>query len=1122
MSTNQLPSHIGKYEIRGLLGKGAMAIIYLGYEPKINREVAIKHLRHEILDTSAKKEEIYQRFLREAQVIGNLQHPNIITIHETAEEDGIPFLVMELMSGGNLREIVNRRSNLDINEIVDIGKILCEAVAYAHEHDIVHRDLKPENVLFSSDGTLKIADFGIAYIRDSTLTNEGDLIGTPNYMSPEQFTGAKVDGRSDIFSIGIIMYEMLTGENPFDGKLLTTIMNKVLRDNPIAPHILNNTVEVGLSNVVMKALAKRPRERYPDATAMADALHANLEDYSNTESSVSPSMHVFEGTTILSPPSQQFFNTKGSFPRTHNLPPRNPFFTGREEALREISKALTRNVKPHVSLAHAVYGLGGVGKTQLVAEYAYQHLEEYEYVFWIASGSDPSQGFASIAQLIQLPQQNESDLNQIIQEVKLWLESNSGWILIFDNIDTPNSLLPLIPQDATGHILITSREHVFASLGIVKPLELLSLSPDETVEFFSNRCGREVDDEEIVSIEELSMELGYLPLALEQAAAFIVAKRCSFSDYLESYKKRRTDLLEKQRPMMGNYPDTVMTTWDLNFEAVKDVSQASADLMQCSAFFSGDSIPYEILNYGRDHLGPNIATTLRGNYDDPLLLDELLEPLTRYSLIRRNQNNATYSIHRLVQEVIRTRVDPVERISWLFRCVSVLSFLFPDPNSPSSWALCDRLYSHVLEIASRINEPTGIGVFRFMIKRRLNSMKGQAVILFNSTAIFFFKRGKYTTAEDLIRQALTMCEEISGERHQDTAGCLITLGTIVSARGDFEEGGSLLLRALEIRKSTNTPDNIALANIFNNIGNYYMTITKLDKAETYFQQALVIREKELGPNHILTANSLNSLGNLYISMGKYDKAEPLLERSLKISENTLEPDHPTTASYRNNLASLYLKQGKLDDAKPQFESALEASEEILGADHPDTASSLNSMAYLLLEQGNTKEAKPLFKRALEIEERVLGANHPNVAGILNNLGMAYYDEGKFKDAKRLYERSERILRVYPVDHPCQLSHTLNNLALIYQNYEKFNKAEALFLEALDVTEKGFGLKHPDNVNTLHNLGGLYLELGEANKGEPFCRRALEILENTLGINHPKTKEIRKDWKLLLEKMIRPF
>jgi tRNA A-37 threonylcarbamoyl transferase component Bud32 len=267
------PDLLGRYEIRGVLGAGAMAVVYDGWDPIIGRRAAIKTIRREELD-GAEAEELVERFKREAQAAGRLSHPNIVSVYEYGEYRGIAYIAMEFITGSELKTYFDRNERFPIPEVARIMTQLLSALDVAHRNGVVHRDIKPGNIYLLEDGTVKVADFGIARVESSNLTQAGMALGTPPYMSPEQFMGHTLDGRSDLFSAGVILYQFLTGERPFTGTQASTIMHKILQVEPPPPSVLNVQVPHAFDAVLRKALAKRPDDRYATAREFSDALNA--------------------------------------------------------------------------------------------------------------------------------------------------------------------------------------------------------------------------------------------------------------------------------------------------------------------------------------------------------------------------------------------------------------------------------------------------------------------------------------------------------------------------------------------------------------------------------------------------------------------------------------------------------------------------------------------------------------------------------------------------------------------------------------------------------------------------------------------------------------------------------
>jgi tRNA A-37 threonylcarbamoyl transferase component Bud32 len=264
--------HIGKYEIRREIGRGAMGVVYEAYDPMIKRVVALKTIRQDQL-SGEDSTQMVNRFRREAQAAGRLNHPNIVSIYDFGEESGVWYIAMEFVHGRELKQCFEANERFRIPDIVRIMKQILGALDYSHRQGVIHRDIKPANIFLLNDGSVKVGDFGIAHIEASNLTQVGTVLGTPSYMSPEQIMGLPVDGRSDLFSAGVILYQFLTGERPFSGSATTT-MQKVLKEDPLPPSSLNIQVLPVMDSVVRKALAKNADDRYQKAQVFADAIGA--------------------------------------------------------------------------------------------------------------------------------------------------------------------------------------------------------------------------------------------------------------------------------------------------------------------------------------------------------------------------------------------------------------------------------------------------------------------------------------------------------------------------------------------------------------------------------------------------------------------------------------------------------------------------------------------------------------------------------------------------------------------------------------------------------------------------------------------------------------------------------
>lgn len=262
----------GRYELLEEIGRGAMGVVYKATDPLIGRTVAVKMLRVSEEGTGLSRAELLARFQNEVRAAGRINHPNIVVVHDTGEEDGRFFITMEYVEGRSLQALIERRQSFPLPRVLNLLSQVCSALDTAHKRGVVHRDIKPANILLTADDTAKITDFGTAKILQIGAGQTATVMGTPSYMSPEQVKGKAVDGRSDIFSLGVILYELITGEKPFPGQNITTVIYKIVNEEPIPPSHLDASIHPGLNVVIRRALAKDPETRYQTCSEFFEAL----------------------------------------------------------------------------------------------------------------------------------------------------------------------------------------------------------------------------------------------------------------------------------------------------------------------------------------------------------------------------------------------------------------------------------------------------------------------------------------------------------------------------------------------------------------------------------------------------------------------------------------------------------------------------------------------------------------------------------------------------------------------------------------------------------------------------------------------------------------------------------
>src|SRR6266487_6721127 len=831
-----------------------------------------------------------------------------------------------------------------------------------------------------------------------------------------------------------------------------------------------------------------------------------------------------------------------------NIPyQRNPFFTGREETLSQLYHALQAENVVALSHPQGITGLGGIGKTQTALEYAYRYRVEYDAVFWVRADSTIAlaSGFADLAYLLDLPERNEQDQSVIVEAVLRWLRTNTGWLLVFDNLDDLSVVKPFLPKAGPGHTLFTTRAHALS--GIAQRMEVLKMEPEIGALLLLRRASIlplqatldiAIKDDRSVACE-ISQQLDGLPLALDQAGAYIKETSCTLTDYVALYQTRRREILQARGSFDKDYPASVATTWSLSFEKIGQVNAAATDLLNFCTFMAPDAIPEETITVGTQHLTPSLQVVAA----HPLQFDQTIVALLAYSLIDRN-TNATLSIHRLVQAVLKDEMDEVTQREWAKRTVRVVNDFFPEVEF-TSWSRCQQILPHAQACAllivqygfsfpgaARLLNHTGHYLHEraqyteseVLLKRALTISEETLepvhpfiAVCLNNLARLYRVQGEYQKAETLYRRAVAIREQALGAEHPDTGEILNNLGLLYYIWGKYSLAEPLYLRALAIREQVLGPNHHDTGESLNNLGLLYHDQSRFEEAEPLYQRALAIREQELGPDHLDIAQSLNNLAELCRDKGRYEQAEPLYRRALTIRERGLGPDHPDTAQSLDNLAQLYYAQGRYEQAEPLYQRALTIREQTRGPDHPDTATDLNGLANLYSAQGHYEQAEPLYQRALKIYEQVLGPEHLFTATCLNNLAKLYYSQSKYGEAEPLFLRALAICEQKLGPEHVHTAISLYRLALLYREQDRYADAEPLLLRSLAIRERKLGPQHPDTAKCLYDLAKLYFMQGRYGEAEPLYQRTLASCEQSLGTQHLDTAQCLNDLATLYYK-----
>lgn len=799
-----------------------------------------------------------------------------------------------------------------------------------------------------------------------------------------------------------------------------------------------------------------------------------------------------------------------ALPPIWNVPHlRNLYFTGREQVLTYLRNTLASRKTVVLTQPRAISGLGGIGKTQTAVEYAYRYGADYKAVLWARADFYKSliSDFLALAALLDLPERTTADQGHAVEAVKRWLQGHSHWLLILDNADDLEMISDFLPTRGAGHVLLTSRSQ--ATGPHIKGIELEKMGQEEGALLLLHRAKLLAEDAPLESAsaqdrckaEAICELLDGLPLALDQAAAYIEENRCTFADYLSLYKTRQGDLLKRRGTFSKRgYPQSVATTWSLSFEQVEQADPLAADLLGHCAFLHPDTIAETMFLEGATELGP----VLQPLATDSIRLDAALGELRKYSLVRRNPETKTITIHRLVQTVLKDRMDRETQQAWAERTVRMLNKVFPNPNQIETWSVCQQYLPHAQICADLIEQ----WEMRFPA----------AAQLLNQAGTYLYKRGRYTEAERLLQQALAIREQILTEDHPDRANSLYNLANLYRSQDKHEQAEPLYQRALAMCEATLGYSHPSTAECCNDLAWLYYERGKYDYAEPLYQRAISIREQVFGENHSCVALSLDNLGLVYAAQSRFEQAEPLMCRALTIREQVLGPDHPDVAESLNNLAKVYHNMGRYEQAEVLMERALATYEQILGPNHPDVSASLNGLGIIYTSQGQYEQAEPLFQRAIAIREQVLGLTHHYVAISLNSLASLYYRQGKYEQAEALIRRALAIYKptVGPNHH--LIAACLTNLGKLYQAQGKYEQAEPLYQRVLTMDEQLVGPDNPEVANALSDLALFYVSQHKYEQAEPLFRRALLIREHCPWLKPAVLTSTLKNYADLLRRM----
>jgi len=771
----------------------------------------------------------------------------------------------------------------------------------------------------------------------------------------------------------------------------------------------------------------------------------------------------------------------------------NPYFTGRDELLATIRhKIQDSQLKGHKHRI-ALYGLGGVGKTQMTLEYCFRYKRDYNYIFWM-SAADESRLLSSFAQVATLTEcvrsTSEQNPQEIARIVLRWLHSRTKWLMVFDNLDdisVINGYLP--PVDGSGHVLITTRNKHCDGIP-AEGIEVIPLNSTDSVSFLLTRSGLQDDPRQQVKEEarKIVHELGHLPLAIEQAAAYIRTSQNIF-EYLPTYHQSRKDLLSEKPGTNHPYTESIGTTWKMSLHRL---SSNAIKLIQILAFLNPDEILIEFLKAGSTGLLPEYQHLFNTDF----VLRQSLRDLESCSLLRVWDEGQKITIHRLVQYVIRDDLDPEAESRMTFQIIQLGLYAFPS-IPVENISMCRRYQSQVTAIIfSSQTHPT--------LAEAQTPNTFPWIVLASRLARYLRADGYYLHSLKSFEECLEVTRKLLGEEHPQTLWNLHNVAVVSQSLGNFNHALKLFQECYERRGRVLGPEHPDTLHSMNGVGEAYTNLGRFTEGLKMFEESFEVRKRVMGLEHSDTLESMYNLAAAYFALGKFNQALHFSVEGFEGRRRVLGPEHPETLKSMAGMAATYASLGRLHEGLKVFEECLEIRKMVLGSKHPETLASMQNLVMTYIALGRLNEALELEEECFEIRKRVLGVEHPDTLRTMNGVAVTYSRMGRSDEAANVFEKCfEMTKRVLGGEHPDTLA-SMNKLGVEYANLGRFTESMEILENCLELNKRILGPKHPDTLWNMYNLTMTYVSLGRLDQALKMQENCLELRRKELGEEHSET------------------
>jgi eukaryotic-like serine/threonine-protein kinase len=1014
----EMPARIGHYHLRATLGEGGFGIVYLAEQTEPLRRIVALKLIKPGMDSRA----IIARFEQERQALAMMDHPGIARVIDAgADERGRPFFVMEHVGSAGVHPAAGKpitiwcdQERLGIPQRLTLFMRACDAVQHAHTKAVIHRDLKPSNILIAEppggEPVPKVIDFGIAKALDpaaarppslSAITGIGQLIGTPEYMSPEQAGGSDVDTRADVYALGVILYELLTGTLPVTRELhalptasrdggasaplnppLPSTRLSTLGDRlaPIAasrasdPRALARSLRGDLDWIVMRALERDRSRRYQSPADLA----ADLQRY-------------LEGRPVLAGPPSRIYRLR-KYARRH----KSAVAAGLALAITLLAGSAGTTAGFISASRRAASESAALNEVIASAQLAEKHQRETQLVAdfqaRMLSSIDPAEaGDQLIADILERLSTSPGEQNDASPPDER-LARTAAHLRTINPTDIAAAMISrTILRPAAESLKSDFAEQPLVAAALHKTLgeiyERLGLIEDAAANYehaYENRR-KMLGDESDLTIQSL-MDLGGARLSQQRFDEGEVMLR---------------QALETSRRIFGDSQLTVAA-----IHGVGTALQMRGRWQEVEPFFR-ESLELSVRLLGQDHLD-----TITARHNLGILLNSL-----------GKQGEAEPLVHQAI-EGFRRRLGPdhPDTISALVSYANLLT-------SYARYAEAEPIRRDVYEALRRLHGDDHPGTLHAL----------------NAWGITYWYMGRSPEGEPLIRRAMETAHRVLGDDNPDTLLYICNMGTICAALGRFGEAEEHQIRSLEGRRRALGDDHPMTLISLNNVGFALQSQGKYKETEPYFREALERRTRVLGVDHPDTITSINNMGYILLMQGDLEAARPYYDRALEGRRRINGEDHPETVMYINNTGMLLMERGLLDDAEPYLQEAADRARRIMGVNHPESVLYIANYAHLQHTRGRFTDAETIFREALAAAQHIAesGGGHRQANIVAGMLGLTLLELRRGDEAEplllQLYGEPPNLL---PAREVARRQRTFARTIELYESLESHDRAAA--------------------------------------------------------------------------------